>query len=135
MAIHICCVPSVTISPCYNLHPLSWQFPVHHLGSEVGSGQGLALGVAYGLKHFGIHSHAMPYIRRFVCVGRVLSQIISSVIFGVKSGTRTGFLQVLRFPLPILIPSNAQYSSIIRGRYNRATIGRRTKRTQSHTGP
>jgi hypothetical protein len=40
------------------------------------------------------------------------------------------FLRVLGCPLPILIPTNAPYSSIIRDRYNRPVSGRRTKRTQ-----
>jgi hypothetical protein len=31
-----------------------------------------------------------------------------------QSGTGAGFLQVFRFPLPILIPPNAPYSSLIR---------------------
>jgi hypothetical protein len=41
-----------------------------------------------------------------------------------------GFLRVLRFPLPIIIPSTAPHSSIIRGWYNRASSGRVTKLTQ-----
>jgi hypothetical protein len=41
----------------------------------------------------------------------------------------------LRFPLPILIPSNASYSSIIGSRYNRPISGRRIKGTQSHPTP
>jgi hypothetical protein len=41
-------------------------------------------------------------------------------ICGGQSGTGAGFLQVLRFPLPILIPPIAPHSSsIIRGWYNR----------------
>jgi hypothetical protein len=42
------------------------------------------------------------------------------------------FPWVFRFPLPIFIPSNAPYSSIIRGLYNRPISGRRTKWTLSH---
>jgi hypothetical protein len=45
-----------------------------------------------------------------------------------------GFLQVLQFPLPILIPPIAPHSSssIIRGWYNTSNSGRRTKCTRSH---
>jgi hypothetical protein len=37
------------------------------------------------------------------------------------------FPQVLRFPLPVLIPSTAPYSSIIREWYKGPISGRRTK--------
>jgi hypothetical protein len=37
------------------------------------------------------------------------------------------FFPVLRFPLPILIPPTAPYSSIIRGWYSRPTNGLRIK--------
>jgi hypothetical protein len=67
---------------------------------------------------------------------RVRSQFRSCGIFGEQSGTGTGFLRVLRFTLPILIPPTApQSSSIIRGWYNRSVSGRRTKWTQSHPTP
>jgi hypothetical protein len=36
-------------------------------------------------------------------------------VCGGKSGTREGFLRVLRFPLPILIPPTAPQTSIVRG--------------------
>jgi hypothetical protein len=54
-----------------------------------------------------------------------------------KSGTGAGFLRVLRFPLPILIPPTALHSSIVWGWYNRPVNGRRTKWThnQSHPTP
>jgi hypothetical protein len=55
-----------------------------------------------------------------------------------QSGTGTGFLRVLRCPLPILIPPTAPHSSsIIRGWCNRPVNGRRTKWTQSqpHSSP
>jgi hypothetical protein len=46
---------------------------------------------------------------------------------GGQSGTGAGFLRVLRFPLPILIPPTTPHSSsIIRGWNNRPNIGRRT---------
>jgi hypothetical protein len=55
-------------------------------------------------------------------------------ICGGQSCTGSGFLRVLRFPLPIIIPPTAPYSSssIIRGWYSRPISGRRTKWTQSH---
>jgi hypothetical protein len=52
-----------------------------------------------------------------------------------KVALGAGFLQVLRFPLPILIPPTAPHSSssIIRDWYNRPISGRRTKWTnKSH---
>jgi hypothetical protein len=66
---------------------------------------------------------------------RVRYHITSCGICGGQSGTGAGLLRVLRFPLPILIPPNAVYSSIIRGCYNRPFRGRRTKWTQSHPTP
>jgi hypothetical protein len=65
--------------------------------------------------------------------GRVRVQVRSCGICGGQSGSRIGFLRVLRFPLLILIPPAApRSSSIIRSWYNRPNSGRRTKWTQSH---
>jgi hypothetical protein len=51
-----------------------------------------------------------------------------------QSGAGVGFVRVLRFPLPILIPTTAPHSSsIIQGWYNRPISGRRAKWTHSHT--
>jgi hypothetical protein len=51
-------------------------------------------------------------------------------ICGGQSGAKAGFLRVLLFPLPILIPPTAPHStSIIQGWYNRSISGRRTKWT------
>jgi hypothetical protein len=66
---------------------------------------------------------------------RVRSKFGSCGICGGKSDTGAGFLRVLRFPLPFLIPTTPQSSSTIRGWYNRPNIGRRTKWTQSHPTP
>jgi hypothetical protein len=53
-----------------------------------------------------------------------------------QSDTGAGFLLVLRFPMPILIPPTAPHSSsTIRSWYNRPNIGRRTKWTQSDPTP
>jgi hypothetical protein len=42
--------------------------------------------------------------------GRVQAQVWSCGICGVQGGTGAGFLQVLRFPLPIFIPPVAPQS-------------------------
>jgi hypothetical protein len=58
---------------------------------------------------------------------RIRARVRSCGICGGQSGTGAGFLRVLRFPLPILIPPAAPHSSsIIRGWYNRPISGRRT---------
>jgi hypothetical protein len=63
---------------------------------------------------------------------RVRALVRSCEICGGQSGTCADFLQVLQFPLPILIPPTALHSSsIIRGCYNRPISGQRTKRTVS----
>jgi hypothetical protein len=66
---------------------------------------------------------------------RVLSQVTSCGICCGQNGTGAGFLWVFLFPLPLLIPLNAPYSSIIQGGYNRPIKGRRSKETQSHPTP
>jgi hypothetical protein len=69
---------------------------------------------------------------------QVRAQVGSCGICGEQSGAGAGFLRVLRFPLPILIPPTAPHSSsmsIVRGWYNRPVSGRRTKWTQSHLTP
>jgi hypothetical protein len=50
--------------------------------------------------------------RRFpTAAARVRAQVRSCVICGGQSGTVAGFLRVLRFPPPILIPPTAPHSS------------------------
>jgi hypothetical protein len=67
---------------------------------------------------------------------RVQSQVQSCGICGGQSGAGTGFLRVLRFPLQILIPPTAPYSSsIIHVSYNRPVSCRGTKWSQSHPSP
>jgi hypothetical protein len=66
---------------------------------------------------------------------RVRAQVRLCEICGDQSGTGAGFLRVLQFPLPILIPPNAPYSSIIWGWYNTQISGRRTKWTQFDPTP
>jgi hypothetical protein len=66
---------------------------------------------------------------------RVRAQSRSCWICGGQGGNWAGCLQVIRFPLPILIPPNAPYSSIIWVWYNRPISGRRTKWTQFHPNP
>jgi hypothetical protein len=72
--------------------------------------------------------------------GRVIAQAVSRRLPTAATrlcGTGAGFLRVLRFPLPIIIPPIAPHSSssIIRGWYNRPNSARRTKWTHSHPTP
>jgi hypothetical protein len=76
--------------------------------------------------------------RRFpTTVAWVRAQVRLCGICGGQSGTGAGFLRVLLFPLPILIPTAAPHSSssIIRSWYNKPISGRCTKWTQSHLTP
>jgi hypothetical protein len=71
---------------------------------------------------------------------RVRAQVKSCGTCCEQNGTGAGFLRVLQFPLPILIPPTAPHSSsssssIIWGWYKRPISGRRTKWTQSHPTP
>jgi hypothetical protein len=63
---------------------------------------------------------------------RLRSHVRSCGICRGQSGTWAGFLRVVRFSLPIMIPPNVPYSPIIWGWYNRQTSGRCTEWTQSH---
>jgi hypothetical protein len=67
---------------------------------------------------------------------RVRSQVRLYGICDGQSGAGAGFLQVFRFPLPILIPPTAPHSScIIRGWYSGPISCRRTKWTQCPPPP
>jgi hypothetical protein len=57
-------------------------------------------------------------------VARVRALVLSCGICGGQSGAAAGFLQVLRFPVPIFIPQIAPESpsSIIWGWYNRSIV-------------
>jgi hypothetical protein len=64
-------------------------------------------------------------------MARVRARVRSSRICGGQRDTGAGFLRVLRFTLPILIPPTIPHSSIIRGWYNRPNSGRSTRWTHS----
>jgi hypothetical protein len=70
-------------------------------------------------------SHWLP-----TSAARVRAQVRSCGTCHIRKETGAGFLWVLQFPLPILIPTTAPHSSIIRGWYNSSVRGRRTKRTE-----
>jgi hypothetical protein len=63
---------------------------------------------------------------------RVRDQVRSCGICGGQSSAGAGFLRVLPFPLPILIPPTASHSSSSIIRDNRPNSDRRTKWTLSH---
>jgi hypothetical protein len=48
--------------------------------------------------------------RLLTAVARLRSQVMSCWICGGENSSGTGFLRILLFPLPILIPPNARYS-------------------------
>jgi hypothetical protein len=85
----------------------------------------------YGFQAPTIHIVMPPCNVRGVALptaaARVRAEVRSSGICGEESGTGAGLLQVLPFPLPILIPPTAPHSSpIIQGWYNRPVSRRRT---------
>jgi hypothetical protein len=68
------------------------------------------------LEHYGVSLRRGRVIAQAVnrwlptAAGRVRSRVWSSEICGGQSGAGSGFLQVLRFPLPIFIPPNSPLS-------------------------
>jgi hypothetical protein len=70
---------------------------------------------------------------RSAAAAQVRAQVRPCGICGGLSATGVGFLRVLRFPLPIIIPPTASLSlSIVQGWCSRPVSGRCTKWTQSH---
>jgi hypothetical protein len=70
-----------------------------------------------------------PAVRRRLppAATRIRSPLKSRGICGAQSGTGAGFLRIIWFPLPFLIPPNPPYSSIILAWYNRPIGGRCAK--------
>jgi hypothetical protein len=68
-------------------------------------------------------------------VARFRARVRSCENCGVQSGTGVGFLQALRFTLPLIPPTVPHSSFIIRDWYNRPNSGRRTKWTRSDPVP
>jgi hypothetical protein len=68
-------------------------------------------------------------------VGLVWSQVKLHTIYGGQSGIGAGFFQVRKFPMPVLIPSNAPYSSVSWDWYSTPISGRQSKWTGSHPTP
>jgi hypothetical protein len=95
------------------------------LDSEAGWGQFVDLVIAQAVSRWFSTAAA-----------RFRAQLKSSGICGGQSGTGAGFLRVLRFPLPILIPPTVPHSSssIIRCWYHRPNSGWRTKWTHPTPG-
>jgi hypothetical protein len=110
----------------------SWQ------SDEIGQTKPLCVNHR-GFIESSITGKVVPYLkavsRRHPTAAWVRAQVRSCGICGGQSSTGVGFLQVLQFPLTILIPptsSNTHSSTIFRGWYNRWLSDRRAKWTQSH---
>jgi hypothetical protein len=89
---------------------------------------------ALGCKYRGGRAMAQAVSHRFpTATGRIRARVRSGGIRSEQSDTGVGFLRVLRFPLPILIPPTTPHSSssIIRGSYNTPITGRCAKWTVS----
>jgi hypothetical protein len=104
------------------------------LSLEDNSGDFLKILIYLSLDHSTLYSLATNSVCRAMAqavsrrlptaAARVQAQVRSCGIRGGQSGTGTGLVRVLRFPLPILIPPTAPHSSssIIRGWYNRPIV-------------
>jgi hypothetical protein len=104
--------------PSFILHfsiSFSYFFPFHSLFRSL-----LFLFIHIGFEqghdlHLPKFSHTVQSVSRrlFTAAVWVRSQVRSCEISGGQSGTEVGFLRVLRFPLPIIIPPTIPLSVII----------------------
>jgi hypothetical protein len=82
--------------------------------------------------HYNVVSSWLP-----PTMAQVRSQVMTYRTYCGKCGSGAGFLRVLGFPVPILVPRTAPHSSssIIQGWYDRPNSGQHIEWTQSHPTP